>query len=41
VVKVNFAVDEMGKIYNPKIVGKPMGYGLGDAVLKAANKMPT
>lgn len=41
VVKVNFAVDEMGKIYNPKIMDKPLGYGLEEAVLKAVNKMPT
>ncbi len=39
-VKVNFSVDETGKIYNPKIMGKPLGYGLEDAVLKAVNKMP-
>ncbi len=41
VVKVYFGVDEMGKIYSPKIIGKPLGYGLEDAVLKAVNKMPT
>jgi periplasmic protein TonB len=40
VVRVNFAVDEKGKLYNPKIVGKPLGYGLEDAVIKAVNKMP-
>ncbi len=40
-VTVNFAVDEMGKVSNPKIVGKPLGYGLEEEVLKAVNKMPT
>ncbi len=41
VVTVNFAVDETGKVSNAKIVGKPIGYGLEDAVLKAVNTMPT
>ncbi len=41
VVTVNFAVDEAGKVSNPKIIGKPLGYGLEDEVLKAVNKMPT
>lgn len=40
-VTVNFAVDEMGKVSNPKIVGKPLGYGLEEEVLKAVSKMPT
>ena len=40
-VTVNFAVDEMGKVSNPKIVGKPLGYGLEEEVLKAVRKMPT
>jgi len=40
-VTVNFAVDEMGKVSNPKIVGKPLGYGLEDEVLRVVNKMPT
>lgn len=41
VVTVNFAVDEAGKVSNPRIVGKPLGYGLEEEVLKAVNKMPT
>jgi len=41
VVTVNFAVDEMGKVSNPQIVGKKAGYGLEDEVIKAINKMPT
>jgi protein TonB len=41
VVTVNFAVDEAGKVSNAKIVGKPLGYGLEEAVLKAVNTMPT
>jgi TonB family protein len=40
-VIVNFAVDEMGKVSNPKIVSKPLGYGLEEEVLKAVSKMPT
>jgi protein TonB len=40
-VTVNFAVDEMGKVSNPKITGKPLGYGLEEELLKAVNKMPT
>lgn len=39
-VTVNFAVDEMGKVSNPKIVGKPLGYGLEEEVMKAVSKMP-
>jgi periplasmic protein TonB len=41
IVTVNFAVDEAGKVSNPKIIGKPVGYGLEDAVLKAISTMPT
>lgn len=41
VVTVNFAVDESGKLFNPKIIGKPLGYGLEEEVLKAVKKMPT
>ncbi|MEO7307348.1 MAG: energy transducer TonB [Ferruginibacter sp.] len=41
VVTVNFAVDEMGKVSNPHIVGNKVGYGLEDEVLRAINKMPT
>ena len=41
IVTVNFAVDEAGKVSNPRIIGKPLGYGLEDEVLKAVNKMPT
>jgi periplasmic protein TonB len=40
-VTVNFAVDEAGKVSNPRITGKPLGYGLEEEVLKAVNKMPT
>lgn len=41
VVTVNFAVDEAGRVSNARIVGKPIGYGLEEEVLKAVNKMPT
>jgi protein TonB len=41
VVTVNFAVDETGKVSNPQIVGKKVGYGLEDEVIRAINKMPT
>lgn len=41
IVTVNFAVDETGRVSNAKIVGKPVGYGLEEAVLKAVNTMPT
>jgi periplasmic protein TonB len=40
IVTVNFAVDEAGRVSNAKIIGKPIGYGLEDAVLKAVNTMP-
>lgn len=41
IVTVNFAVDEAGKVSNARVVGKPLGYGLEDAVINAVNKMPT
>ena len=41
VVTVNFAVDENGKVTNPRIVGNKVGYGLEDEVIRAINKMPT
>jgi len=41
VVNVSFAVDETGKVSSPKILGKPLGYGLEEEVIKAINKMPT
>jgi protein TonB len=34
-------VDETGKVSNAKVVGKPLGYGLENEVLKAIDKMPT
>ena len=40
VVNVQFAVDETGRVSNPKIVGKALGYGLEDEVIKAVSKMP-
>jgi TonB family protein len=41
VVTVNFAVDETGKVSNPQIVGRKVGFGLEEEVIKAVNKMPT
>ncbi len=39
-VKINFAVDETGKIYSPKVTGKNIGYGMEAEALRVFNKMP-
>ena len=39
-VRINFAVDENGKIYAPKLTGEKIGYGLEQEALSAFNKMP-
>lgn len=39
-VNVNFAVDENGKVYTPKIKGDREGYGLDEASLDVVSKMP-
>ena len=39
-VNINFAVDENGKIYSPKITSPKLGYGLEEEALAAFNKMP-
>jgi protein TonB len=39
-VKINFAVDENGKIYAPKLISEKIGYGLEQEALRAFNKMP-
>lgn len=39
-VNVNFAVDENGKVYTPKIKGNREGYGLDEASLDVVSKMP-
>jgi periplasmic protein TonB len=39
-VKMNFAVDENGKIYSPKITSNKIGYGLEEEALSAFSKMP-
>ncbi|MDE3253121.1 MAG: energy transducer TonB [Bacteroidota bacterium] len=39
-VNVNFAVDENGKVYTPRIKGDREGYGLDEASLDVVSKMP-
>jgi len=39
-VNLNFAVDESGKVYAPKIVSKNIGYGIEPEALRVFNKMP-
>jgi len=39
-VSINFAVDENGKIYAPKLTSEKIGYGLEQEALSAFNKMP-
>lgn len=39
-VNINFAVDENGKIYSPKVISPKIGYGLEDEALAAFKKMP-
>jgi protein TonB len=40
-VDVNFAVDENGKLYSPKVVSPRIGYGIEEEALRVVNKMPT
>jgi TonB family protein len=39
-VNVNFAVDENGKLYSPKVISPRLGYGLEEEALAAFKKMP-
>ncbi len=39
-VDLNFAVDEMGKVYAPKLTSKKIGYGIEDETLRVFSKMP-
>ena len=39
-VLLNFAVDEKGKVYAPKVISKNIGYGLEKEALRVFNKMP-
>ncbi len=39
-VSINFAVDENGKIYLPKVTSEKVGYGLEQEALRVFNKMP-
>ncbi len=40
-VDINFAVDEKGKVYAPKITSDNIGYGIEKEALRAFAKMPT
>jgi len=39
-VALNFAVDENGKVYAPKLTNEKIGYGLEQEALRVFNKMP-
>ena len=39
-VLLNFAVDEHGKVYAPKIISKNIGYGIEKEALRVFDKMP-
>ena len=39
-VKLSFAVDENGKIYQPVATGNKIGYGLEEEAIRVFNKMP-
>ncbi len=39
-VLLNFAVDEKGKIYAPKVMNKNIGYGIEKEALRVFDKMP-
>ena len=39
-VKLSFAVDENGKIYQPGATGNKIGYGLEEEAIRVFNKMP-
>ncbi|MBC7508831.1 MAG: TonB family protein, partial [Ferruginibacter sp.] len=40
-VNMNFAVDEKGKVYAPKITSDNIGYGIEKESLRVFAKMPT
>lgn len=39
-VRINFAVDENGKLYSPTVTSPAIGYGLEQEALRVFNKMP-
>lgn len=39
-VKLTFAVDENGKVYNPVTIGDTIGYGIEAEAIRVFNKMP-
>jgi TonB family protein len=39
-VDLNFAVDEKGKVYAPKVSSDPLGYGIEKEALRVFSKMP-
>ncbi len=39
-ITVAFAVDEMGKVYTPQVIGQKLGYGLDEEAVNIVNKMP-
>ncbi len=39
-VKMNFAVDEKGKVFAPKLLNDNIGYGIETEALRVFNKMP-
>jgi len=39
-VDINFAVDETGKVYSPKVVSSKIGYGVEEEALRVFNNMP-
>ena len=39
-VDLNFAVDEKGKVYSPKIASEKVGYGIEQEALRVFSKMP-
>ena len=41
IVKLSFAVDENGKVYNPVATSTPIGYGIEQEAIRVFNKMPT
>jgi len=40
VVNINFAVDENGKVYSPRVTSDNVGYGVEQEALRVFNKMP-
>jgi protein TonB len=39
-VLLRFSVDETGKIYTPKVISKPLGFGLEEEAISIVEKMP-